>query len=108
MTVKDGNFNVFTLMDAASCYILDAEFVPADSVEPSQLESRRLLKGGQSQAQRFPKKLFIPADQPADTLSTEAGRHGIAVLRIPEEQLLVFIGEARRGFQEHISRSRVQ
>ena len=107
-TDADGDFNVLALMDAASCYILGTEFIRADSSEPSQLESVRLLKGGQSHKQQYPKSLFIPTNQAAGILSTEAERHGIKVVRIPGEQLLVFIGEARQGFQEHVGGSKVQ
>ena len=53
-TAEDGDFNVLALMDAASCLILGAEFVPADSMEPSQLESKRLLKSGKSHKDALP------------------------------------------------------
>lgn len=108
VTEADGDFNVFALMDAASCMILGTEFVRADSSEPSQLESKRLLKSGHSHKQQFPKKLFIPDNQAADLLSVEAERNKIIVVRVPEEQLLIFIGEAREGFQQHVSGGRVQ
>ncbi len=107
-TEADGDFNVLALMDAASCYILGTEFVHTDSSEPSQLESARLLKGGHSHKQQYPKSLYIPANLAAGILSTEAERHGITVSRVPEEQLLVFISEARQGFQEHVSGGKVQ
>jgi hypothetical protein len=108
VTEVDGDFNVFALMDAASCMILGTEFVRAGSSEPSQLESKRLLKGGHSHKQQFPKKLFIPTNQAADLLSVEAERNNIFVDRVPEDQLLIFIGEAREGFQQHVSGGRVQ
>ena len=101
-TEADGDFNVLALMDVASCYILGMEFIRTDSPEPSQLEAARLLKGSHSHEQQYPKSLFIPTNQEADILSTEAERHGITVTRVPEEQLLVFIGEARQGFKEHV------
>jgi len=107
-TEVDGDFNVLALMDAASCMILGAEFVRAGSSEPSQLESKRLLKAGHSHKQQFPKKLFIPTSQAADLLSVEAERNKIIVDRVPEDQLLIFIGEAREGFQQHVSGTRVQ
>ncbi len=44
----------------------------------------------------------------ADILSIEAERNGIAVIRVPEEQLLLFIGAAREGFKEHMGKNRVQ
>jgi hypothetical protein len=101
-TEADGDFNVIGLMDAASCFMLGVEFVPATSIEPSELESKRLIKRGQSHNQQLPKTLYIPDNQVADILSVEAKRNGIAVVRVPEDQLLVFIGEAREGFKQRV------
>ena len=108
VTEVDGDFNVLALMDAASCMILGTEFVRADSSEPSHLESKRLLKGGYSHKQQFPKKLFIPTNQAADLLSVEAERNKIIVVRVPEELLLIFIGEAREGCHQQVSGDSVQ
>lgn len=101
-TEADGDFNVIVLMDAASCFILSTEFVPATSPGPSELEAKRLIKDAKSHKQRLPKTLYIPENLSADILSAEAEQNGIAVIRVPEKQLLVFIGEAREGFKEHI------
>ena len=99
-TEKDGDFNFIALMDAASCFILSSASTRAIAAEPSILESRRLLNEGQARKQQLPKTLFIPDDQPAISLSAEAERQGITVVRVPENQLLLFIGEAREGFRE--------
>ena len=107
-TEKDGDFNVIALMDAASCFILGTEFVSVTSSGPSEMEVKRLMKRGKSHKQRLPKTLYIPENQAADILCTEAERSDIAVIRVPEEQLLVFIGEAREGFKEHIGGGSVQ
>jgi hypothetical protein len=107
-TEADGDFNVFALMDAASCYILGTEFIRAGTSEPSQLESARLLKGGHAHKDQLPKKLLIPITQAAGILAREAERLDIAVVRLPEKELSVFIDEAREGFQEHVSGGRVQ
>jgi len=107
-TDADGDFNIIALMDAASCFILGTEFVNTNSSEPSQLESKRLLKAGQSHKQQYPKTIYIPTNQAASILSTEAELHGITVVRVPEDQLLAFIGEARQGFQEHVSGGKIQ
>ena len=107
-TEEDGDFNVLALMDVASCYILGTEFVSTSSAESSELESKRLIGSGYSQKHQLPKKLFIPANLVADSLCVEAERHGIAVVHVPEEQLLVCIGEAREGFKEHVSGSVIQ
>lgn len=108
VTDTDGDFNVFALMDAASCFILGTGFVPTDSKELSQMESKRLLNSGHSHKKQYPKELIIPNNSVANILNTEAERCGITVVRIPEEQLQVLIGEAREGFQEHVSKGRVQ
>ena len=102
-TEAEGNFNLIALMDAASCFILGTEFVSVASPEPSQLESKRLLETGQSHKQQYPKTIYIPTNQAASILSTEAELQGITVVRVPESQLLVFISEARQGFQENVS-----
>ena len=107
-TETDGDFNVIALMDAASCFILGAEFVSVTSSEPSEMEAKRLIKCGKSHKQQLPKTLYIPENQAADILCTEAERNGIVVVRVPEEQLLVFIGEAREGLKDHMGGGSVQ
>ena len=107
-TETDGDFNVIALMDAASCFILGAEFVSVTSSEPSEMEAKRLIKSGKSHKQQLPKTLYIPENQAADILCTEAERNGIVVVRVPEEQLLVFIGEAREGLKDHMGGGSVQ
>jgi hypothetical protein len=107
-TQEDGDFNVIALMDVASCYILGTEFVPTDSAELSQLESRRLLKSGESHKNQLPKKLFISNDLTANILTVEAESLGITVDHVPESELSIFLGEARGGFQEHVGGDRVQ
>lgn len=99
-TEEDGDFNFIALMDAASCFILSSTSISANAAEPSSLESKRILKEGQAHKQQLPKTLFIPDDQPAALLSAEAERQGVTVIRVPENQLLLFIGEAREGFRE--------
>ena len=108
LTEKDGDFNVFALMDAASCFILGIGYVPTDSTEISQMGAERLLENGYGHKKQYPKKLVIPVNRVANVLTQEAEQRGIKVVRVPEEELQVFMGEAREGFQEHISKGRVQ
>ena len=100
VTESDGDFNFIALMDAASCFILSSAPVSVSTAEPSKMEAKRLLKQGQAHKQQLPKTLFIPNGQPASFLTSEAERQGITVVRIPEDQLLPFIGEAKEGFKE--------
>jgi hypothetical protein len=99
-TEADGDFDFIALMDAASCFILSPAPVPISQLEPTEMEARRLLKQGKAQRRQLPKTVFIPTVQPAGLLALEAERQGIIVLRVPEDQLLIFIGEARVGFRE--------
>ena len=46
-------------------------------------------------------QLFIPSGQFNSVVPAEAERLGIAVVRVPEAQLLVLIGQARESFKEH-------
>ena len=100
-TERDGDFFFLTLMEAASCFILSSTPVSANQAEPTLLQSRRLLKKGQSHKKRWPKTLFVPTELAAQLLSAEAERLGVHVVRVPEDQLSAFIDEARQGFREH-------
>ena len=100
VTGSDGDFNLFALMDAASCFILSSVPVPATQVEPSKMEAKRLLKEAQAHKQRVARQLFIASDQAAKVFILEAMRQGIAVERVSGDQLQLFVGEAQEGFKE--------
>ena len=99
-TEQDGDFDFLALMDAASCFILGFATIPATRDEPTQLDSKRLLQQGHAHKQQWPQTLFVPTEQPAQFLAAEAERLGIGVVRVAEDQLLLFIGEAREGFRD--------
>lgn len=107
-TDTDGDFNLFALMDAASCFILSSLTVSATAVEFTVVESKEFLKKGRDHKQELPKTLFVPTHQTANALQIEAERQGITVARVPEDQLMLFIGEARTGFKEHFGRGGMQ
>jgi hypothetical protein len=100
-TEREGDFNCVALMDAASCFILSNTFVPVGEGEPSKIVVRDLLKEAKAHKHQLPKTLFVPSGQFNSILPAEVQRQGIAVVRVPEEELLVFIGEARESFKEH-------
>lgn len=100
VTGSDGDFNLFALMDAASCFILSSALVPATQVEPSKMEAKRLMKEAQAHKQLLPRQLFIPSDQPAQLFILEARRQGMAVVRVSSDQLQPFVGEAQEGFKK--------
>ena len=100
-TELDGDFNLFALMDAASCYILGSAMVKAGAAELDQMESRRLLEEGRAHKKQLPATLFVPRELSAGILTAEAERQGINVIRAEEYQLLVFIGEARESFKKY-------
>jgi len=99
-TERDGSFNCLALKDAASCFILGSEFVAGSAEEATQLDIRRLLKKGKSHKNQLPKTLLLSREQAGGSIEREAARQQIAVARVPESELLVFIGEARKGFRE--------
>ena len=105
VTERDGDFDCIALMDAASCCILGMEMYSARAKGPSAQESRRLLQKGHGREGTWPKKLFVATGQVADALCQEAARLTIEVVAVPEDELLVFIGEARDGFKERFGRT---
>jgi threonine synthase len=107
-TEMEGDFDCIALMDAASGFILGNAFAPAGKAGPSTMEVRRLLEEAKAHRQELPQTIFIPSGQFGRILAAEAERQGIAVVRVPEEQLLVFIDEARASFKEHFGGGSVQ
>jgi len=103
-TIQDGSFNCIALMDAASCFILGNMFIATTAPAPSPAEFHGLLKKGWEHKRRYPNTLFVPKGQFEAAASVEAKRRGISVIPVEESQLLVFIGEARQGFNEFVQR----
>jgi hypothetical protein len=104
-TDRDGNFNCIALMDAASCYILGMELIPVTAAEPTRVQFRRMLKNAWGHKQQLPKTLFVAREDVADLLSREATRQKIEVVRVPENELVIFTGEARQAFAERFEES---
>ncbi len=96
---SDGDFNLFALMDAASCFILSSTPVPTSQAEPSKMEVKRLFKEAQAHRQQLPTTLFVPTEQTAILLAVKAERQGVAVMRVSNAELEPFVGEAKEGFK---------
>ena len=105
-TDRDGLFNIFCLMDAASCFILGNAFVEIDQSEPSTTEFGSLLEKCWAHHQQLPTTLFVPNGQFPTKVPEEAERQGIAVKRVKEGDLVPFIREARQFFKQYERRQR--
>jgi hypothetical protein len=104
-TERDGDFNCVALMDAASCFILGMELISVAAAEPTQAQFRRLLKNAKSHKKQLPKTLFVAREDVADLIAQVATQQKIHVVRIPENELLIFTGEARQAFSERFEGS---
>ncbi|HLZ98491.1 MAG TPA: hypothetical protein VKP66_11200 [Steroidobacteraceae bacterium] len=105
-TEQDGSFNCLCLMDAASCFLLGSELIPSAQEEPSQTQARHMLTAAWAKKGEFPKTLYMPTGRFPSTVKAAAEHLGMAVVTVPEDQLLVFIGEARDGYREHMQHRR--
>jgi hypothetical protein len=101
-TEQDGDFNCIVLMDAASCFILCSELIPARAEGPTQLEARRLMKLAEQHKDQLPKSLYISSKEGADELAREFESKNIEVISISENQLLTYTREARDGFELYL------
>lgn len=102
-TEVDGDFNCIVLMDCASCFILSNESARIDDSEPSKAAVRRLFDVAEAHKHELPRTLFVPTGQFAERIPKEAERRGIAVVRVPEDQLVVYIEDARDAFAEYFA-----
>jgi hypothetical protein len=107
-TRVEGDFNCVALMDAASCFILSTTFVPIGKTEPSKTAVRRLFQEAKAHKRQLPQTLFVPDDHFISIVPAEANRLAITVVRVPEDELLPFIGEARKSFSEHFGGRKLQ
>ncbi|OQW33530.1 MAG: hypothetical protein A4E19_03840 [Nitrospira sp. SG-bin1] len=105
ITEQNGDFDCIALMDAASCYILGMEMYSSRATGPSAQESRRLLLQGQGREGKLPQRLFVAEGYVAGAMYQEAARLNIEVITVSEDELLVFIGDARDGFKERFGRT---
>jgi hypothetical protein len=105
-TKTDGDFNVFGLMDAASCFMLSTELVPTDSAGISQQEARRLLNAAYAHKKEYPQGVFLPSESVMDPMCSELEMLGISVTRVQDEQLWAFIAEARESYEEFLRTER--
>lgn len=105
VTERDGDFDCLALMDAGSCYILSMEMYSVGTTGPSAQASHRLLQQGHGRAGTWPQKLFVAEGQIPYALCEEATRLTIEVVTVPEDDLFVFIGDARDGFKEQFGRT---
>jgi hypothetical protein len=103
-TEDDGDFNCIALMDAASCFIFGTELIPVTAKEPTQLQIRRLLRDAQRHKQQLPKTLFVSRGDVSDLVTREATSQKIEVVPVPDNELLIFIGEARQGYLDWVER----
>ena len=101
-TLQDGSFNCIALMDAASCFILGNTFIATSESAPSPAQLQHLLQSGWEHHKQYPSTLFVPKGQFEAVAGAEAARRGISLVPVQEDQLLVFIGEARQGFRQFI------
>jgi hypothetical protein len=98
-TERDGDFNCIALMDAASCFILSSELIPAGAA-PAPSEGRRLLTKAKLHKNAFPQKLFVSREDVEELVIAEARKQSIEVVKVAEDELLAFTDEARQGFAE--------
>ncbi len=105
-TDAEGDFNAIALMDAASCYLLGLELIPVAAAEPTRAHFRRMLQDAQRHKQQLPKTLFVAREDVADLVTREATEQNIDVVRVSENELLIFTREAREAFAERFEEPR--
>ena len=101
-TVADGDFDLIALMDAASGVIVGSTLISVTAAELSTDEASHLLDEGEAYWKQRADTLLVPTDFPATHLTVEAEQRGLPVVRVPEDQLLLFISQPRAEFKERM------
>ena len=103
-TELHGDFNCFSMMDAASAFILGTTLIPADQAELTVLDAKRLFKLGAEHKLPAPRTLFMPKGLAAQSVAQEAHRLGVEVSAISPEEMAPFVAEAKAGFKQYQDR----
>ncbi|WP_345532024.1 hypothetical protein [Viridibacterium curvum] len=99
-TKEDGEFNCFSLMDAASGFILSTSFVSVLATSLPAEDVIKMMEEAHAHKHEWPKLLLCQSGQAVDAMIEKAERLGISVRVVPESQLDVFVSDAKEGFNE--------
>ena len=100
-TRRDGDFDCFAFLDAATLLIHSMEMVPASSAGPTRAQAAALFVKACGAAGRFPTTLLVSARDAAVEVANEAQQRGIQVERVPARTLARCTREAREAFAAH-------
>jgi len=100
VTKEDGEFNCFSLMDAASGFVLSTAFVSVQAASLPAAEVSQLMEEAHAHKNEWPTLLLVQSAQAVDAIIEKAERLGISVRVVPESQLDVFVSDAKEGFNE--------
>ncbi len=103
-TLADGDFDCYGIVEVATGIILGTQFAPA-AVDLPGLAAQHLLDEALSQQGVAPETLFLPDDRSWTTLVAAATTREIAVVEIPEAQLLEIIDPPRKSLEAYLKSS---
>jgi hypothetical protein len=99
--VREGLFNILTVMDAASTFIIGHTTVPAEDESPPKEAVVSIFQKGWDQKQAWPKRIIIPnSHTKLNTFKIVADERGIAVENVPMQELLAIVQPMQQSFAE--------
>ena|ERR1700688_1428838 len=102
------DYDLITLMDAASSSELSRDWVSVTAKEAWGAQARRLLeKAVYFNKNQLPKTIVVTKGALADFIGPEALRRGIHVKSVPQYELVVFASERRQAFAQKVKKSRL-
>lgn len=103
--LTEGSFNTFTVMDAASTFVIGHAIVPSNEESPPKDTVVSIFRKAWEQKQAWPKKLIIPdSHTDKNTFKIVAEERGIAVENAPIQMLLPIIQPMQESFTESFRR----
>lgn len=102
VTEPDGDFDILCLMDAASCYILGNEFVPAQTEAVTAHAVRSLLASARSVTNALPDTVFVSSELPASEFAQIIAEIGAEMVVATKRELSPIVSETKRGFRAHM------
>jgi hypothetical protein len=97
--VKDEPYDIYVLMDAASCYVLGHALSRVTDEAPNEKDVENLFQNGWTAKRQWAEKLMLTENSiAADVFRKQAEKNGLSVIMVPLSDLEPIVGSLKELF----------
>jgi len=97
--VKDEPYDIYVLMDAASCYVLGHALSRVTDEAPNETDIENLFQNAWAVKRQWAEKLMLTENSiAADVFRKQAEKNGLSVIIVPLSDLEPIVGPLKESF----------